>query len=101
MRAPSGEELATSNVHLAIGGFEMGSLDLDEEEAVNLSVAAWTERGFWRVGCLRMECETRVIGGWDGLCPATMTAQASCGHPMRSAHACITGRRLSSRSSRA
>ena len=40
MRAPSGEELATSNVHLAIGGFEMGSLDLDEEEAVNLSVAA-------------------------------------------------------------
>ena len=40
MRAPSGEELAMSNVHLAIGGFEMGSLDLDEEEAVNLSVAA-------------------------------------------------------------
>ena len=40
MRAPVGEELSISNVHLAIGGFEMGSLDLDEEEALNVSVAA-------------------------------------------------------------
>ena len=40
MRAPRGEELSVSNVHLGIGGFEMGSLDLDEEEAVNISVAA-------------------------------------------------------------
>ena len=40
MRAPGGEELAMSNVHVAIGGFEMGSLDLDEEGALNVSVAA-------------------------------------------------------------
>ena len=40
MRAPVGEELSMSNVHLAIGGFEIGSLDLDEEEALNVSVAA-------------------------------------------------------------
>ncbi|MCY3622603.1 MAG: TonB-dependent receptor, partial [Gammaproteobacteria bacterium] len=40
MRAPEGEELFAAGVHLAIGGFQMGSADLDEEQSLNLSVGA-------------------------------------------------------------
>ena len=40
MRAPEGEELFAAGAHLAIGGFQMGSADLDEEESLNLSVGA-------------------------------------------------------------
>ena len=40
MRAPEGEELFAAGVHLAIGGFQMGSADLDEEQSLNFSVGA-------------------------------------------------------------
>ena len=40
MRAPEGEELFAAGVHLAIGGFQMGSADLDEEQSLNLSAGA-------------------------------------------------------------
>lgn len=40
MRAPEGEELFAAGAHLAIGGFQMGSADLDEEQSLNLSVGA-------------------------------------------------------------
>ncbi len=40
MRAPEGEELFAAGAHLAIGGFQMGSADLDEEQSLNLSAGA-------------------------------------------------------------
>ena len=40
MRAPEGEELFAAGAHLAIGGFQMGSADLDEEQSLNVSVGA-------------------------------------------------------------
>lgn len=40
MRAPEGEELFAAGVHLALGGFQMGSAALDEEQSLNLSVGA-------------------------------------------------------------
>lgn len=40
MRAPEGEELFAAGEHLAIGGFQMGSADLDEEQSLNVSVGA-------------------------------------------------------------
>lgn len=40
MRAPEGEELFAAGAHLAIGGFQMGSADLDEEQSLNISVGA-------------------------------------------------------------
>ena len=40
MRAPEGEELFAAGAHLAIGGFQMGSADLDEEQSLNFSVGA-------------------------------------------------------------
>ncbi|MCY4057019.1 MAG: TonB-dependent receptor [Gammaproteobacteria bacterium] len=47
MRAPEGEELFAAGAHLAIGGFQMGSADLDEEQSLNLSVGAvYRSEGF-------------------------------------------------------
>ena len=40
MRAPEGEELFAAGAHLAIGGFQMGSAELDEEQSLNLSAGA-------------------------------------------------------------
>lgn len=40
MRAPKGEELFAAGTHLAIGGFQRGSSELDEEKSINLSAGA-------------------------------------------------------------
>ncbi len=45
MRAPQGDELFAENPHLAVQGFEIGNVDLDEEEAFNLSVGVDYTRG--------------------------------------------------------
>ena len=40
MCAPEGEELFAAGAHLAIGGFQMGSAELDEEQSLNLTAGA-------------------------------------------------------------
>ena len=44
-RAPRGDELFAENPHLATQGFEVGNVDLDEEEAFNLSFGVDYEQG--------------------------------------------------------
>ncbi|MCY4277692.1 MAG: TonB-dependent receptor [Gammaproteobacteria bacterium] len=45
MRAPRGNELFSEFAHLATQGFEVGNVNLDEEEAFNLSAGIDYERG--------------------------------------------------------
>ncbi len=44
MRAPQAEELYSAGTHLAIGGFELGSVDLEEEESFNFNASAGYRR---------------------------------------------------------
>ena len=44
MRAPQAEELYSAGTHLGIGGFEMGSVDLEEEKSFNFTASAGYRR---------------------------------------------------------
>ncbi|MYD97277.1 MAG: TonB-dependent receptor [Gammaproteobacteria bacterium] len=48
MRAPQAEELYFEGSHLAIGGFEMGDVDLEEEKSLNFTASAgYRAQGVW------------------------------------------------------